>query len=278
MDEPARTHVIIRRDEPEIDHEATRRAVEAGMDTIVTRTSASALPYPDLPASHPANVDAIERGPSAWERREMNKYDLPVKIRLDLASGPKPQDGFEGVDMYADVKHRVNLLQFPWPWETSSVDEMFCSHFIEHIPMAYANPGFLPLQVQDPEQRYSIVPRDEYDRDLWCLFFDEAWRVLKPDGVFTVIWPALQSVRAFQDPTHRRFIPLDAMMYLQKGFREANGLGHYLGACDFMIDGPRTSYAFSIDEPGRTDEAIMGLIHRNWNVATDTKATLIAKK
>src|SRR3990167_9114992 len=60
-------------------------------------------------------------------------------IKLDLAAGQSPREGFEGVDYVEtpQTKHHVNLLQFPWPWDSNSIDELHCSHFIEHIPMAY---------------------------------------------------------------------------------------------------------------------------------------------
>lgn len=56
-------------------------------------------------------------------------------IKLDLACGQTPKEGYEGVDMYApNAKYKINLNEFPWPWADSSVDAIYCAHFIEHIP------------------------------------------------------------------------------------------------------------------------------------------------
>ena len=58
-------------------------------------------------------------------------------FKLDLGCGPHKEDGYVGVDITqvgtkADIQH--DLLQFPWPFEDSSVDELFSSHFFEHVP------------------------------------------------------------------------------------------------------------------------------------------------
>lgn len=49
------------------------------------------------------------------------------ELRLDLACGQNPREGFEGVDLWAGATHRVNLLRFPWPWQDGEADEL-------HIP------------------------------------------------------------------------------------------------------------------------------------------------
>ena len=56
-------------------------------------------------------------------------------LKLDLGAGQSPREGFEGVDLNApNPAHRVDLFSYPMPWEDSSVDELHCSHFIEHLP------------------------------------------------------------------------------------------------------------------------------------------------
>ena len=72
-------------------------------------------------------------------------------------------------------------------------------------------------------------------RDLFLAFFDELFRVLKPGAKAEIVWPNLKSVRAFQDPTHRRFIPIESLYYVNRGWREMNRLTHglYDVASDF---------------------------------------------
>ncbi len=47
-------------------------------------------------------------------------------------------------------------------------------------------------------------------------------------------WPALQNARAFQDPTHRRFIPHTIINYLSIEGRKAMGVEHYGATCNWI--------------------------------------------
>lgn len=184
------------------------------------------------------------------------------EVKLDLGCGARPAEGFEGVDLFEPTaKHRVNLFKFPWPWADSSVDAINSSHFVEHIPTCFVSGGNIPV--------------DENDRDLWCAFFDECWRILKPGGRMTVIVPYLQSHRAFQDPTHRRFHCESNFAYLDKNWRVANGLTHYLGAADFTVMCDRIAPA---DEGLRHQEAAAMRAFHYWNTTLDVRANLVARK
>lgn len=190
-----------------------------------------------------------------------------LPIRLDLAGGENPADGFECVDLYApNAKHRVNLFTFPWPWEDSSVDEIHCAHFIEHIPMVFVDKN----QPTFPPSHFG----GEGQVDLWCAFFDECWRILKPGAKMTVFTPHVQSVRAFQDPTHRRFHSEANFLYLDKKWRKANQLSHYLGDCDFEIHVDRLG---PMEENFRHPEAQNLRNIHYWNAVYDLKATLIKR-
>jgi len=149
----------------------------------------------------------------------------PAEIKLDLGCGQSPREGFEGVDIVAGpkVKHVVNLWKFPWPWKTDSICELFASHVIEHVPMAFIS----------PKGEYKLVPDGPEDQDLLLRFFDECWRILKPGGKMMVVVPACGSDRAFQDPTHRRFIASNTFLYLSGHWRESQKLDHYNVKCRF---------------------------------------------
>ena len=192
-------------------------------------------------------------------------------MKLDLGCGKTPREGFEGVDLYApEAKHRVDLFRMPWPFASDSVEEIHCSHFIEHVPMLYIAPGEAPTP----------APTSEHSKDLLIAFFDEVYRVLQPEGRAQFIWPALQSVRAFQDPTHRRFIPGEALSYFSREWREGNGLGHYLGNCNLVVE----SLAF-VPSPLLTQngqfaqpEATIQAVNLHWNLAMDHVAVMKAVK
>ena len=183
-------------------------------------------------------------------------------MRLDFGCGSHPKEGFEGVDvsLTLPIKHRVNLLVFPLPWKDSSVDEIWCSHFIEHIPAREVTDS-------DLHEWATAAPKSlgtshaMLGQDMLLAFFDECWRILKPGGKITVVWPALQTSRAFKDPTHRRFMPLEMVDYLSAEGRMRMGLTHYHAKCNF------TSPASKHPQ-----------VANNWNDNVNYQTTLTAVK
>jgi hypothetical protein len=132
----------------------------------------------------------------------------PKPLKLDLGAGRNPQPGFTSVDLYAeDVDVKLDLEKFPWPWEDNSVSEIHCSHFVEHL-----------------------------NQELRWPFFQECYRILKPESIMRIIVPNFKSDRAYGDCTHK-FPPVVPMSfyYLNKQWREANKLtyGPYDIKCNF---------------------------------------------
>lgn len=126
------------------------------------------------------------------------KLEQPA-LMLDFGCGETPQPGYEGVDLYSKAAvHKVNLFQMPLPWKDESVGGIWCSHFIEHIP--------------------------QHTR--WA-FFNECWRIMKPDGVMRIFVPNWKSERAYGDMTHE-WPPVSAMAfyYLNREWRKQNKLEH----------------------------------------------------
>lgn len=163
------------------------------------------------------------------------KLFVPTEpLRLDLGSGPRPAEGFRGVDIVPGVTDFcVDLCApIPWPWADNSVDELRSSHVIEHLDAGYIYPPGYAGRI-----------------DVLLYFFDEAFRVAKPGVTFTFQWPALQSVRAFQDPTHRRFIPAETTIYLSREGRKQMGVEHYGAKCNWIGNIQPT-----IQAPIETDE------------------------
>lgn len=199
---------------------------------------------------------------------KLSKSTLPVK--LDLGGGQNVREGFECVDLNApNPQHRVDLCKFPWPFEDSSVDEAHCSHFIEHIPNRDIAEGDILAQ-------HSAAARDRLHaefvgKDMLLAFFDELYRILKPESTALIIWPALKSVRAFQDPTHRRFIPAETMAYLAKDWRDMNKLDHYRVKCNFMSNVVHTmDQSMSLLHP----EVQAKRFREAWDQTVDFHATL----
>jgi hypothetical protein len=190
-----------------------------------------------------------------------------TEIKLDLAAGQSPREGFEGVDIWSGAKHVVDLWRFPWPFEDESVSELHCSHHAEHIPSR---------DVEERDIRADpTVSKDTYHqflgKDMFFAFFDECYRILKPEGWMTVIVPALRSNRAFQDPTHRRFIPAETFLYLSAEWRKVNKLDHYRVQCNFACDvNPTIPSELALRSP----EVQGRMMNENWNCVFDFHAKL----
>jgi predicted SAM-dependent methyltransferase len=178
--------------------------------------------------------------------------ETPTK--LDLACGQKCREGFYGVDIAAGegVDLVCDLASFPWPFQDSSVEEAHCSHYVEHT-----------LPVGGP-------------RDGLIAFMNELWRVLKPGGKVQIIHPYALTSRAFQDPTHTRFIPEATWWYFSQEWLRGQGLDHYPITADFELAG--ISNGFTEEWQLRSDAARGWAARHYWNVITDLVVDLKALK
>ena len=223
-------------------------------------------------------------------------------LKLDLACGARCTPGHEGVDIapcegaqlgdgsgrHPDVKHVHNLLDFPWPFEDGSVDAIVCKHFVEHIPMLFwTSPNSLRTDEeytkaqneQDGfEDSLSPVQVSEESIDLFLKFFDECYRILAPGGELKVETPQAHSNRAFQDPSHRRFLVPESYLYLDREWRRQNGLEHaaYAVECDFPISLGFIQHNFldANNVQRYTEAANAARVRHEWNFAMDLHATL----
>ena len=127
-------------------------------------------------------------------------------MRLDLGCGKNKKEGFHGVDSleFEGVDTVLDLTQTPWPWEDDSVEEVHCSHFIEHLTW--------PERVK---------------------FFNELYRVMKKDAKAAIILPHWNSSRYYGDPTHKEPFSEFAFYYLSKNWRKDNA-PHVGYVCDFQ--------------------------------------------
>jgi hypothetical protein len=174
------------------------------------------------------------------------------KIKIDLACGQNKQADHIGVDIAGDCDIKHDLFNnFPYPFEDNYADEIFSSHFIEHIPMEYIN-----------------------GKDKLFAFIDECYRILKVGGKLTLIFPNALSIRAFQDPTHRRFIPANTVYYFSKQWRDINKLDHYNVNCDFDF---MVGESVNGNWINRANEAKQFAGQHYWNVVDDLHFILTKK-
>lgn len=207
----------------------------------------------------------------ATKKKPKAKAIAPVimtsaELMLDLGCGKNPASGFRGVDIAPGVaEFCVHLWDGKrWPWDDNSVSQLRSSHVIEHIKADY-------IEVYD----------DKREKDAFFFFFDEAFRVAKPGATFNLQWPALKNHRAFQDLTHRRFIPAESLLYLDVKWREANSLDHYNVRCDWVLEStsPTIPEVLAKLHPGEQGAAILRQkLSECWGIEQDTVATLRARK
>jgi len=177
----------------------------------------------------------------------INNHEQECKIngelKLDIACGINKKPGFTGVDICGGADIVVDLEKFPWPFADNSVDEIFCSHYVEHTP------------------------------DL-ISFANELYRIMKVGTKAEIIAPYYSSIRAWQDPTHLRAISENTFLYFNKEWRQINELDHYPIVCDFDFE---CSYKFDPDWRDRSDDELKFAIKHYINVVYDIRATLIKR-
>ena len=58
---------------------------------------------------------------------------LDEKMRLNLGCGDKMMPGYINVDLCGDPDVVLDLSVFPWPFPDNSMEEVYSSHFLEHV-------------------------------------------------------------------------------------------------------------------------------------------------
>lgn len=170
-------------------------------------------------------------------------------LKLDLGCGTRKQPGFLGVDVRAfpGVDTVCDLSAVIWPWPDASVEEVFCSHALEHVP-----------------------------RERRPHFFNELYRVLKPGGKGTFITPHWASCRAYGDVTHE-WPPISEFFwaYLDKQWRKDNAPHNDMYTCDFTA-----GYGYTLAGwlQGRNQEFVQEALTKYKEAAQDMSATVVARK
>lgn len=188
-------------------------------------------------------------------KKKLKQSKKPLK--LDLGCGDNKREGFFGIDI-AKTKSTdmvADLFKFPWPFKDNSVDEVFASHFFEHVP-----------------------------QKLRGKFMDEIYRILVPcekennqpiKGFCHFIVPYYSSMRAVQDFTHE-WPPIaeTSFLYFNKQWRIDNRLNHYPVTCDFDF-----FYGYSPDPILMTkNEELRTFAFKNYiNAIQDLNITLMKR-
>lgn len=147
------------------------------------------------------------------------------KLKLNLGCGDKLMKGWVNVDHVPDCNPDIvcNLEQFPWPWETDSVEEILLSHVLEHLGES---------------------------RDVYLGIIKEMYRVCCHGAKIHIMVPHPRHDHFFWDPTHVRPILVESLQMFYQSLNKqwiankwANTpLGVYMGV-DFRI----ASYQYVLD-------------------------------
>jgi SAM-dependent methyltransferase len=135
---------------------------------------------------------------------------------LDVGCGNYPRNPFGAKNLIgADILEREFLstdMNFDYikvgtdgklPLESNSIDSVSGFDFIEHLPRG-----------------------SNAESNLFIQFMNEAYRVLRSDGVLLLVTPAFPSPAAFQDPTHVNFITEETITYFTGMNPGATHLGY----------------------------------------------------
>jgi SAM-dependent methyltransferase len=107
-----------------------------------------------------------------------------VKKILDMGCGNQKKDGAITIDINPVTKPDIihDLNKFPYPFETSTFDEIYIDNVLEHL-------------------------------DNIMKVMEEIHRISKPDGTIIIKVPYFRSRYAYNDPTHYHFFTIDGFTY-----------------------------------------------------------------
>lgn len=168
---------------------------------------------------------ADRREEALWSIPPITDADFYRPVRLNLGSGGKNIQGWINVDFVAECKPDLvcNLEEFPWPWESDSVDQVLLSHVLEHLGET---------------------------REVYLGIIKELYRVCKNGALINIQVPHPRHDFYLIDPTHVRPITVDGMRMFDQSLNKEwmqnkvsnTPLGIYLG-----VDLRVVNYSYLLD-------------------------------
>ena len=155
-------------------------------------------------------------------------------------------------------------LALPWPWDDSSVDEIYAADIFEHIgDCQHSGDQWCGQCMEDRRGEYLPGRARGFDERHWSgriHVMNESWRVLKPGGTLTMECPdAAKGTGQWQDPTHVTPWTPNGLQYFADGspahkrFAAAYGITarfNVLSVTERLyseIAGPRDGYSVGCD-------------------------------
>jgi len=144
-------------------------------------------------------------------------------MKINLGCHERHLTGYLNVDRVPPADLIVDLSEL-WPWADSTVDHLFAHDIIEHLPNKIRT-------------------------------MNEAWRVLRPEGILEIAVPTTDGPGAWQDPTHVSYWNRRSFFYYEHGnFARERFAKSYGITASFRVlgeqleqtpDGPRLSIALA---------------------------------
>ncbi len=170
-------------------------------------------------------------------------------LKLDIGCGFNKKNGFIGIDRSAEVgaDYVLDIEKEAFPFDDSTVSEIHCAHLVEHLS------------------------------DL-ISFMNECHRILKPDGVMTILAPYYTAIQASQDPTHVRYINERTFCYFTDEYLGNGATFEYGINSKFEIESTSYSYINLWSKPWIPKRVRRWARHHLFNVAVDITVVMKAVK
>lgn len=186
-------------------------------------------------------------------------------MKLNMGCGHRKRAGYVNVDMFEACRPDVlwNLEVVPWPWETSSVDEVLFHHSMEHL--GQSTPVYLELM-------------------------RELYRVCRDGAKVQIDVPHPRHDYYLGDPTHVRPVTPASLSLFDRALNDewqrtgssaATPLAHYLDVDFTMVDTVmilEEPYASQFGRQELSSADIDRLLRERNNVASEIHMTLRARK
>jgi hypothetical protein len=156
------------------------------------------------------------------------------------------------MDVVAAGELSHDVATFPWPLQTSSVEEALCIDYVHRTaPVGGTADGLVA-------------------------FMNELHRVLAPEGRAEIVHPHARTDRALGDPTATRFISDQTWWYFDGEWRDREGIQRPTITADFEI--LHLEAALQRDWDPRAAPAQAFALAHYWNVVGELSVRLQARK
>lgn len=166
--------------------------------------------------------------------------------KINIGCGKEVKEGFDGFDIIDYGQLYVKDVRNGLPFKDDSIDEAYSRHLVPCLT------NF----------------NEKYER---VAFFNELWRVLKPNAIATLIIPVWNANGSYGNPTFQEPFYEGSLFFLNKEWRTLNSPDVTQYTCDFD---PTWGYALNPNLTIRNQEYQQFALANYCNASTDLIITL----